>query len=70
MTPQEKALELLNKFKHDFYRYYVASHDEVPFAKIGALIAVDKILEIFNDTNGSDYRLKYWNEVKQEINKL
>ena len=37
-------------------------------AKQCALICVEEIIKIFDDTNGADYRLEYWQEVKQEIN--
>ncbi len=66
MTPKEKADELLNKFKHDFYRYYVASSDEVHFAKIGALIAISYIIP----SSSEKEHLLFWREVKQEIEKL
>lgn len=66
MTPKEKAVELINKFKHDFYRYYVASSDEIPFAKIGALIAIDYIIS----SNSEKEYLDFWRRVKQEIEKL
>lgn len=66
MTPKEKAVELLNKFKHDFYRYYVVSSDEVPFAKIGALIAIDYIIP----SSSEKEHLDFWRQVKQEIEKL
>ena len=66
MTPKEKAIELINKFKHDFYRYYVASSDEIPFAKIGALIAIDYIIP----SSSEKEHLEFWRKVKQEIEKL
>lgn len=61
MKPQEKAKDLLDKFSN------VALLDSYE-AKLCALIAVDEIiLEM-------DYVMKpnkyYWNEVKQEIEKL
>lgn len=63
MIPKEKAKELINK--------YLQVYDgRVIQAKQCALLAVDEILEIFEDTNGCDYRLEYWLEVKQEIENL
>ena len=63
MTPKEKAKELINK--------YLQVYDgRVIQAKQCALLAVDEILEIFEDTNGCDYRLEYWQEVKQELENL
>ena len=65
MEAKEKAKELVNKM----YRYqecYLANGSE--WAKECALICVDEILKggftIFEET------LDYWNEVKQEIEKL
>tara|TARA_R110000803_G_scaffold90987_1_gene158385 strand:- start:28 stop:228 length:201 start_codon:yes stop_codon:yes gene_type:complete len=66
MTPKEKALELYNKF-WDAYQ-----HD--PVAHECALICVDEILETIPEEVMS-YKpfmmnTDYWEEVKQEINKL
>ena len=66
MTPKEKAKELLDQYNFIYIQNYISIHE----VKQCALIAVDEILEIFEDTNGSDYRLEYWTEVKQEIEKL
>lgn len=63
MIPKEKAIELINKFKHDFYRYYVASSDEIPFAKIGALIAIDYIIPSSSELE----HLEFWRAVKKEL---
>jgi hypothetical protein len=54
MTPQEKAVELFNKFGRD------------------ATNQVDGILKNMSFHFGfiSYSTLKYWNEVKKEINKL
>jgi len=64
MTPAEKAKELLDKYKEQMIEneaYFVNSG-----AKHCALIAVDEILSI-----ASHYvTVEYWNEVKQEIQKL
>ena len=68
MTPKEKAEELILKFMSLQEPNYNWFHKIL--GKQCALIAVDEIIEIFNDTNGSDYRLEYWQEVKQEIEKL
>jgi hypothetical protein len=65
MTPKEKAEELMAKFMaikstklSDFSVIYS------PVAKLCALIAVDEILQI------GCIKVPYWNEVKQEIEKL
>lgn len=57
MTPKEKASELLDKFDIG---------EQIPYHSINhALLAVD---ELINETLELD-RLKYWNEVKNEIKK-
>ncbi len=71
MTPKEKAEELVHNFKK--YSYYPTTNDDVLFvnqlnynAKKCALIAVNQILEIIY----SNYDFQYWQEVKQELEKL
>ena len=62
MTPNEKAVELVNK--------YLQVYDgRVPQAKKCALICIDEILE-FGNQQGIREPMMYWNSVKQEINKL
>lgn len=59
MNAKEKAIELVNK--------YLQIYDgRVPQAKQCSLIAIDLRLEM---EYGKD-RKEYWNEVKQEIEKL
>ena len=61
MTPKEKAEELY------FKMYDVYGYDDYRLRAIKcALITVDEILKIIH-TNMED---KYWEEVKQEIEKL
>jgi hypothetical protein len=81
MTPKEKAIELCDKFlrtyKVSLFPPFNKASDE---AKQCALIAVDEIinsspsLPILGDggTFGEDIELSlvYWEEVKQEIEKL
>jgi diphthamide synthase subunit DPH2 len=77
MTPKEKAIELVYK-----YQYLVTTWDcyndesleivyRLPDMKQCALIAVDEILDAsllyFEDL---DAYVNYWQEVKQEIEKL
>ena len=63
MTPQEKAKELFDKFSLGYYH--------APNAKQCALIAV---IEILNDCDASspfeEVRIKYWQEVKIEVENL
>jgi hypothetical protein len=64
MTPKEKADYLIRQMTIDFSIEFEQS-------KQCALIAVDEILliEIINESV-DDFYLRYWIEVKQEINKL
>lgn len=66
MTPKAKAFNLYFKFIYDV----VADHEK---AKQCALIAVDEILEIeywkYMESGGKQEQI-YWQEVKQEIQKL
>jgi hypothetical protein len=82
MTPKEKAEELVNKMYGETpVRTIIAEIEEdKQYAKQCALIAVDEIissspsLPILGDSGiyGEDIELstKYWEEVKQEIEKL
>lgn len=67
MTPREKAEELVNKMKYPLHGVYIISH----VANELALILVDEILEALHE-NAWQNRLiiDYWEEVKQEIQKL
>lgn len=75
MTPKEKAIELVTKFKSNVYKKAYANTDfmhdryyglDDEMAKQCALIAVDLILTEHPMAN--DYF--YWVEVGQEIEKL
>jgi len=64
MTPQEKAIELIDKM------YLVVLEQRV---KQGALIAVDEILKsnpTVIDCDKTELNYKYWTEVKKEIDEL
>ncbi len=72
MTPKEKAVEL---FKKMYQVHSVAASDITKyFAKQCALIAVDELISALYkwdddaQTNREEYY--YWQEVKQEIEKL
>jgi hypothetical protein len=85
MTPQEKENELLKKYSCYFHGvdenvvYDVVIHND---AKQCALIAVDEIIKVcpyirqkdwetLEQLNAANiYFVEYWNEVKQEIEKL
>ena len=67
MTPKEKAEELVEKMSYNDFdedhncSYYVA--------KNCALIAVDELIEE-TQFEVPNIRQRYWQQVKQEINKL
>lgn len=77
MTPKEKAIELYEKF---YYQLPTTLIDKVQdcTAQECALIAVDEIIiqweyidTYLSDLNGElNPNLKYWYDVKQEIEKL
>lgn len=73
MTPKEKAIQLVKKFTSATMTL-VADYewvDDIISAKQCALIAVDElIIEKNKWENGSFYTSKYWDYVKQEIEKL
>jgi hypothetical protein len=73
MTEKDKAIELVSKYM------MVDTHDEDHFiirqqrGKKYALIAVDEMISVLTDLNGIyniTPALTYWQEVKQEIEKL
>jgi hypothetical protein len=79
MTPKEKAEELVDKFHIKVYVSFI--ENSIPSvinalmlynsAKQCALIAVDeliKLYEILKPHRG--FKISYWDEVKQEIEKL
>ena len=78
MTPQEKAIELMNRFEH---QYNLDISEDIgirgidyEMAKQCALIAVDEILDANPyECDGIEIlhsNISYWKEVKQEIEKL
>jgi len=64
MTPKEKAKELVAKYKG------FGMYNESIAAKQCALIAVDEILNAIEQIFETFEERKYWQEVKQEIEKL
>jgi hypothetical protein len=78
MTPKEKAVELVNKYRTyiriaDKYDYNV-SEDEIHISKQCALTSVNDIINAnphSNPLNTDVYStMSYWQEVKQEIENL
>ena len=72
MTPKEKAQELFlkyyNRIEHTLSIEYVGYDWDI--AKTCALIAVDEILDMVKHTPIEFIETDYWQEVKQEIEKL
>ena len=67
MTPKDKAIELYIKYI-DAYNNINLQVSDYKFAKQCALIAVDEIIKdkkMFNQIS-----VEYWEDVKQEIEKL
>ncbi|MES2395643.1 MAG: hypothetical protein V4549_06555 [Bacteroidota bacterium] len=71
MKAKEKAIELVGKFKPlvttwDCYWDCPANPDDIlKEAKLCALICVDEML-----IKGTEYHIRYWQNVKQEIELL
>jgi hypothetical protein len=69
MTPKEKA-----QYIFDIYTNYVGEYDVDKHAKQCALIAVDEILNEFpSQCPKESYEMErhlFWQEVKQELEKL
>ena len=75
MTPKEKAQELFMKFNKEGLATIVPLVDRFErkdIIKKCALIAVNEILsqDVFDYTSDWSNTIEYWQEVKQEINKL
>ena len=64
MTPKEKAKELFDKYQIAGSQWYVET------TKKYALIAVDEIIQEMNSVMLPNPFKQYWNDVKQEIEKL
>jgi len=68
MTPKEKAKELVDKFRQQTDGIAAYNYDNVN--KQCALIAVYEIIDSIDNEHVSDIFTEYWQEVKQEIEKL
>ena len=68
MTPKEKAKELVNKFYIILMKKNYPNVAQMDAAKECALIAVDEILDGFRKVLPASRN--YWEQVKQEIEKL
>ena len=84
MTPKEKTIELVNKFKSNVYKKAFADTDfmydryyglDDEMAKQCALIAVDEILEEYKEDYEDIHKdiftiYSWWKKVKKEIDAL
>jgi hypothetical protein len=76
MTPKEKAKELKDKFQKQIFFHVTDERLDINEAKGLALIAVDEILNALDSETiiyGSNYCFeenKYWQQVKENIEKL
>jgi len=68
MTPQEKAKELLDKYWIYLRANLLYDEEAKEDAKQCALIAVDLLLNLC--WGGNKVGIKYWQDVKQEIENL
>lgn len=66
MTPKDKAQELVDKFGFSFSGIVFNDENFETLGKQCALIAVDEILAIVY----LEHQEEYWEQVKQEIEKL
>jgi hypothetical protein len=67
MTPKEKAEELLDKMKYPMDGVYIISH----IANELALISVDEVIEALHEHHWQNRLIiDYWQEVKNELEKL
>ena len=71
MTPKEKATLIV----HQIYSALFHTNAEFAHVKQCALIAVDEVLEEldhlpFDNQSFGTSKMKYWQQVKQEIEKL
>jgi hypothetical protein len=69
MTPKEKAIDLMDSFIQRTRNKWESSMS-YKRAKQCALIAVDEILNTIEQIFETFEERKYWQEVKQEIEKL
>ena len=68
MTPKEKAWNIFFQFKNIPDKWKNEKVFQNYYAKQCALLAVDELINEFDSLE--HYRIDYWYEVKQELNKL
>ena len=71
MTPKEKAQELFDKFELSFAGVISADEDWEALGKQCALISVDEVIEALHEHHWQNRLIiDYWQEVKNELEKL
>jgi hypothetical protein len=75
ISPKEKAIELVDIYKKEVsitIKDYslVCKVLDIDMAKQCALIAVEEIIDLLWHTHENETEYRYWQEVKQEIEKL
>jgi hypothetical protein len=73
MTPKEQAEQLLNEYRMLFMDEGEDYGEEIlvsVLSKQCALIAVDEIINSVDNEHVSDIYNEFWEEVKQEIEKI
>lgn len=70
MTPKEKAENLFNYFYNHCFNSEAFRHDNKDNAVECALFCVDEILKANHIWYENSIPYKYWQEVKNKINKL
>ena len=71
MTPKQKAIELVDKFKLSFAGVISNDEDWETLAKQCALIAVDEVIEALHEHHWQNRNVtEYYIEVKNELEKL
>ena len=69
MNPKEKAEELVEKYAELASRFGQATEWE--YDKQCAIICVDELIELYEfEVPHRGFKISYWDEVKQEIEKL
>jgi len=76
MTPKEKAYELISKYliiQDEWYLEKLVDGLRIAQAKKCALVAIDEVLFVLDEIDyniHTDSGIKFYNKVKQEIEKL
>jgi hypothetical protein len=69
MTPKEKALELVDKYLQCVI-FNIKQEIKVSVIESAKQCTLISVNEIIKQSRDNEYTERYWNEVKQEIEKL